>query len=411
MDLVEIHWTHYIFFLLVVLLDLARGSLSFDANFEPIFLIGSSAFNIISIIVLAFKMTSIYWIMLRAPAEYYQDEPNRNSNVEDEEENSQSDAEDDQNAEVNHSKTSMEIENSTVSLNNLLWRRRSVDRRGLLPLTIDRKEVRKVKDTVPTAEIEERNKLAHSMHSINQNIEKQYDSRPNPTIQGNAEDAETAKSKKSINFFPKWVVKILPRLGRVPSPGEKLFWFGSYKFYIWCVEWVLFFTTINVSATAAKLAFHLKKDRKQKGSDSVSLKNVFTAVHKTEEEFNEPQSENSTLLAIALIVSILSLLYVLLRIASIMKKYIFIMNNAQLLPMEEMETAIADVDRSNRSLSAISDNRDRKNDTAHTETETLDKNEESNDALRRKLTKYISTSGGGEFLSSPSSDSDSANGT
>ena len=72
-------------------------------------------------------------------AEYYPDEPKRNSNVEEDNNNSQSGIEYNEKAERNNSRASDEINNGTMSLNSLLWRGRLIDKRGLLPITIDRR--------------------------------------------------------------------------------------------------------------------------------------------------------------------------------------------------------------------------------------------------------------------------------
>lgn len=360
--------------------------------------------------------------MLRAPAEYYQDLEDSSSSENESSERSHSNLNVINNNESTQDSTSQTvdgIETNLISLNNLLWRRSPIENNSLRSQQPKVLRDRKVVEAVPTEEIEVRNTLAHSMRSINENIESQYDNRPNPTIQSHARDAAIAESYGQPNkLLPKFLISLFPRLGRVPSPGEKLFWFGSHKFYIWCVEWVLFFSTINVSASIAQLAFVLKETggkveenentvvRLEKGA--VSVVDLLESLRASASNAQEKESSSLLLLVVALSVGVFSLLYVLLRVAGVMKKYIFVMNNAQLLPKIEVDVAIKDVSGNKREDSTTC-----RNCCKGTGAETAEEpeNTNSNNTLRRKLTKYISRNGGGEFLTSPSSNAENSNGT
>lgn len=124
----------------------------------------------------------------------------------------------------------------------------------------------------------------------------------NASIVKNLQQHEEARNQQPA-YYPHWMIKLFPRLGRVASPVEKLFWFGSHKFFLWCVEWTLFFATVLLSAACASFAANLR-------SDALSISGLTIA---------------------GLVMSAAALLYVLLRIADIMKKYIFILNNAGLV--------------------------------------------------------------------------------
>lgn len=158
--------------------------------------------------------------------------------------------------------------------------------------------------------------------------------RPNAGIVQNAKDLELAKNSAPHRSYHWLVLKLAPRLGRVPSAAERLFWFGSHRFFLWCVEWVIFFTNINISTTIAKIAFHHKE---KKGSQYVAkttrflLSSAVRAKEKKPGKLHLPL-DNAALLYIALLVSTVALMFVLLRTAGIMKKYIFVLNNANLLP-------------------------------------------------------------------------------
>lgn len=83
-----------------------------------------------------------------------------------------------------------------------------------------------------------------------------------------------------------------------------VFWFGSHKFFIWCVEFILFFSTVLLSAASAS-AFLI----------SIETKRYMAKLN-----------------VASLCLALTALLFVLFRIAGIIKKYIFILNNASLVP-------------------------------------------------------------------------------
>lgn len=124
----------------------------------------------------------------------------------------------------------------------------------------------------------------------------------NPTILRNLEHQRIAQ-RTTPTKYPKWVIKIAPRLGRVASPVEKLFWFGSHRFFLWCVEFVLFFSTVLLAAASAGLSL-LPLSGKRIGALNI----------------------------VSLLLAALSLMFILLKTAGIMKRYIFIIHNASLIP-------------------------------------------------------------------------------
>lgn len=166
--------------------------------------------------------------------------------------------------------------------------------------------------------------------------------RPNPGLVNLHKENEAAKTATIESKYPKWLVKFLPRLGRIASPAEKLFWFGSPKYYLWCVEWVLFFTTVNLATTLAKVGTLAKKRNSSKVA-KVTARLVEIAVHQATKNTTATPFKSVTvsaadiedsffLLMIALLVAFITLFYVLFRIADVMKKYIFVLNNANMIP-------------------------------------------------------------------------------
>lgn len=124
----------------------------------------------------------------------------------------------------------------------------------------------------------------------------------NATILANLEHQRRAQNM-SPNAYPRWVVKLIPRLGRVASPIEKMFWFGSHKFFLWCVEFVLFFSTVLLAADCAGISLLPLTGKR------VSALNIASIV-----------------------LAGLNLIFILVKTAGIMKRYIFILHNASLIP-------------------------------------------------------------------------------
>ena len=124
----------------------------------------------------------------------------------------------------------------------------------------------------------------------------------NATILKNLEQQQKAQNMEPAHY-PRVVKKVLPRLGRVASPVEKLFWFGSHKFFLWTIELTLYFATVLTAAATAGLAL--------KVSTKESL---------------------STVTIVSFILPPIALIFVLMRIAGIITKYIFILHNASLVP-------------------------------------------------------------------------------
>ncbi len=167
-----------------------------------------------------------------------------------------------------------------------------------------------------------------------------------------AQDQQAAERARPRRQYHWLLVKMFPRLGRVASAAEKLFWFGSHRFYLFCVELFLFFTNINLSTAIAKLSFNYKERSyyKKKLAEKAAAKaptvvktaltHVMRAAATAKDSglpATDPREKSLVLLWIAFGMGLLAMVFVLLRIADIMKKYIFVLNNANLLP-ETMTT-------------------------------------------------------------------------
>lgn len=135
----------------------------------------------------------------------------------------------------------------------------------------------------------------------------------NPSILRNLEHQQRAQNTEPHNY-PKWLIKLVPRLGRVASPVEKLFWFGSHKFFLWCIEFVQYFSTVLLAAAVAGVSLLPLNEKTPTALDIT-----------------------------ALCLSVANLIWALFRIAGIIKKYIFILHNASLIPEIEAIEAIHDV--------------------------------------------------------------------
>ncbi|CAN8065906.1 unnamed protein product [Agarophyton chilense] len=176
----------------------------------------------------------------------------------------------------------------------------------------------------------------------------------NATILSNLEVQEQARNTEPA-YYP-WIIrKLIPRLGRVASPVEKLFWFGSHQFYLYCVEFTLFFSTVLVAAAFASLSLLLLYDR------------VITGVN-----------------IASFVLPPITLAFVLLRIAGIIKKYIFIIHNASLVPEAVAIKAIHTATRKGPVVSSFDDS-----EASGDDTEVED--EESGRERRRKLGRYFRT--------------------
>lgn len=131
----------------------------------------------------------------------------------------------------------------------------------------------------------------------------------NPTIMKYFEEHRDIENLEP-SHYPKFIKKLIPRLGRVASRVEKLFWFGSHRFFMWCVEFVLFFSTVLLAAATAGISLILVENKKEP-----KYAIAINALH-----------------IISVISAGLALIFVLYRIAIIMQRYIFILHNASLIP-------------------------------------------------------------------------------
>ncbi|PXF40443.1 hypothetical protein BWQ96_09848 [Gracilariopsis chorda] len=134
-----------------------------------------------------------------------------------------------------------------------------------------------------------------------------------PTLAKNREDVEQAREIE-VKKYPWIVTKLIPRLGRVASAAEKLFWFGSHHLFFWCVQFSLFFSTVAMSASTASVLLRLFNN------DAVTSLDIA-----------------------ALVVSVVCLLFVQLRVAFMLKKYVFVLVSASLLPEDIVKRTVRDL--------------------------------------------------------------------
>jgi Mlo family len=127
----------------------------------------------------------------------------------------------------------------------------------------------------------------------------------NKSLVNHAEDMTSARQQAPQ--YPKAVTFLIPRLRRVASRVEKLFWFGSHRFYLWLVEFTLFFATVLFASSAASFVLLvLRQDAEEKHLNGISIASICSSFG--------------------------VLVYVLVRISYVMKKYTFVLNNAGLVP-------------------------------------------------------------------------------
>jgi Mlo family len=137
---------------------------------------------------------------------------------------------------------------------------------------------------------------------LNADLQRRY---VNPSLVKHVQQTGQARDQRPPKQYPKVVKMLIPRLKRVAGTVEKLFWFGSHRFFLWCVEFTLFFATVLLASTSASFVLIVRRD-------------------------SNSELENINIAAIA--VSAIALMYVLVRIGYVMKKYTFVLNNAGLVP-------------------------------------------------------------------------------
>lgn len=231
---------------------------------------------------------------------------------------------------------------------------------------------------------------------------------PNAAMAETRKNVEMAKASSPSRQYPKWLVKLFPRIGRVASVTEKLFWFGSHRFYLFCVENTLFFTNANLSTCLAKVAF-LKETAEYNKYNAIkkvataakfALAESVRAAADTKSAYAAPKkpTENLNFLLIALGMAVIALSFVLYKIAGIMKKYIFVLNNANLLPEEIMLETIEHVNIKNSNGSWIDSDKEEDQDLASYDSDSGRGNDDGPTdfgALRRKMTTFIAQEQGG----------------
>lgn len=189
-----------------------------------------------------------------------------------------------------------------------------------------------------------------------------YKSFMNPSIVKTLEDREKAKQARPDKY--PWIIgKMFPRLNRVASRAEKLFWFGSHHFFLWCVQFTLFFTTVLLAAASGSL---------------------FLITVEPKENDPEKDREITGLNIAAAVTAGVALIFVLIHIAGIMKKYIFVLNNASLVGESE---AIAAIHTVRKKGTTFVDYDDGSSDVSGEETERED--QDSARERRRTLGKFF----------------------
>ena len=179
-------------------------------------------------------------------------------------------------------------------------------------------------------------------------------------LEKNAKDVETANKEKVKYKYPNFLVWIFPRLEREPSEAEKLFWGSSKVLFLRVLEGTLFFTNVNLSATIAKVIFHVQ-GKKPSGA----------------------KAESSTMLFAALGCSIFAWVYVLFRAARIMRSYIFVLTNANLIEEELTLNVIRRVKFKNLLTKTTEEVKD--------ESDSEDDERQENVQIRRELSDYMHT--------------------
>lgn len=375
-ELVEIHWTHFFFFLIFVFLDIARSPLRWPLNFEAYFLIGNSIFNMIAVVLLEAKMHRVYWRMTRNPAVHYhaddssdqRSSPNEIVKLNDQGQRIAPMALGSERQPPNIENTeernlTQKVENKIavspiapdLTINDILWRRQRRTRDNLRTSEELIKAVpRQSQEYQSQGDSSERRKaisqdIPHRLEEYGSHLRKMASAdalgsshenrRRNMRMAEYVEEAQDAEQTDETKKYHRWVIYFLPRLSRRASITEKLFWFGSRHFFSWCVEWVLFFTSVNLSATITKIAFFVKEQstygKKVPTYSRLAVNDIFIQPEKTNKEI-----ESLRLLLIALIVGAIALVLVLTRTAGIMKRLIIVLSNGGLLGEERTKEVI-----------------------------------------------------------------------
>ena len=226
----------------------------------------------------------------------------------------------------------------------------------------------------------------------------------NAAIVENAQDVQAAQSASPRREYHWIIVKLFPRLGRVASAAEKLFWFGSHRFYLFCVELVLFFMNVNVSTAIAYLAFNYKerayiakkatKEAAKKAGKPTARFIISEVIRLTKKQ--DPRDQSLVLLWISFAVGLFAMLFVLLRIADIMKKYIFVLNNANLLPESMLTQTIRTVslkDAMEEETMRKFDDRQTKEVLAEYDSDTDDDGQADYSSMRRNMSTFFEREG------------------
>lgn len=422
-ELVEIHWSHFAFLLLMVLLDIARSPLKWHPNFEPYFLIGNSIFNIFIVTVLSAKIRRVHWKLTRNPRLYFESEETQKEQETSENATEGCDRQDGRKSHAasdncfptdtnstdqvspNITKNSKSFESrkmdqsnsgffedSSFSIYDKLWRRSRQSRednehrpstdlitaiskeeegmKSLLHRTSGRRALSL--DLSNAIENKQQGNIEGKQYRQEDWVRIQERRRLNVRISQNYKDAEAVQEIQKAKYPPILLI-IVPRLKRQATAVEKLFWFGSQNFFKWCVEFVLFFSTINLSSAIAKLAFEYKERKDSDAKDNAI-------------------EEETYLLVIALITAIVCLIYVLINIAAIMKKLIIVLSNGGLFSKDRTREIIEkilidsiDIEKQNKEIKDINEKEEHK--------ETESNNEVDFSEMRKKVSMYIKAEG------------------
>lgn len=426
LQLVEIHWTHFVCFVLFIMSDIVRSKLNLHPSFGPAFVVLASVLNALFVSVLSIKIRKVFWKMTKNPSNYMEkSDPNESRSdyavvTSQEEEETGAETANNSGHCRNSSGRNEGTSNGTSPGNEVkaLDTHRSPFSYMLPKSDKTKTKVPQATQSAPEFELDNlvqepklpRAKAGASVESIQEMIAEENELKNLSTFRrvlkldamqrlqssNDSDDEDGKKAVQQNTRYPRWVVKLAPRLGRVASPAERLFWFDSHRFFIWCVEWVLFFSNVNMASTIAKIAYLLKESVKKshKYSSTTSVRIPLISVLRASQPAasaskvkSQAQSESLLLWCISLCVTVLVLGYVLLHIAGIMKKYILVMNSANLLP----ESITIDSIETVRLKNVLPSDTTKVDDTA--QGYQSEEEEEDFSQMRRNMSRFIRSEG------------------
>ena len=312
--LVEINPWCWVLLIIFVLLDVLRhNEIAKFTDFAPIFFMTHSIINAVIATILYFKIRKSYRIMTENPSIYCATDEAL-QHLGDEVRKPQ------RKVGTTHSREHSEVE--TGSEHNPIYHNMAV-------------------------KSEEIGQQRHNHSSVNLDVKN--------SVRNESENKSETEEEPNRKY-PKWVTKVFPSLGRKRSVQEKLFWFGSHRFYLFCLECVIFFMNINLAAVIAKLIYWFKITNRGSSKKSVdegakvvkdSAKLIINSLVRAAAS-GQKQAEDPGKLSVripGLVVGLVMTFYILILVARIMRKYIFVIHNADLVSDFITETTIRTIDR------------------------------------------------------------------